>query len=140
MIARRRVLGATLFGGLAGTLAPSGSAGAEPADISDQLAREVVEALKNLRQAIEAPRHFSELSGIRARQVDFLRAQGKLPDFIDVAVDVWFALHDWHVQYRQPVTIGRDATGRYTIRVLDTSVVLRPDAAAGYIGPAYDSR
>jgi hypothetical protein len=50
-------------------------------------------------------------------------------------------VYDWHVRYRQPLNIGRNAEGRYTIVLMTTTVVMRPDLLAGsYIGAPYDSR
>ncbi|MGE5246254.1 MAG: hypothetical protein ACM3SQ_18665 [Betaproteobacteria bacterium] len=139
MIARRKMLGVTLVGGLLGGTAEPAEPAA-PSDVSDQTVRQIVDALKDLRRTLEAPRQFTELSAIRTRQIDFLRAQAKFPDFIDVATDVWFGVYDWHINHLQPPAIGRDATGRYTIRVLETTVVLHPEAVPGYVGPPYDSR
>jgi hypothetical protein len=66
---------------------------------------------------------------------------GKFPDYIDVGIDVWQQVYDWHVRYRQPLNIGRNAEGRYTIVLMTTTVVMRADLNAGsYIGLPYDSR
>jgi hypothetical protein len=72
--------------------------------------------------------------------VDYLKSQGKFPDFIDVSADIWYAAHDWHVRLQQPLMLGRDATGRYTLMLGFTALVLRPDVVPNFIGTPYDAR
>src|SRR2546430_8962823 len=44
---------------------------------------------------------------------DLLKANQKFPDYMDVGIDVWEHMHDWHVRTRQPLTIVRTNDGRY---------------------------
>ena len=154
MLARRRMLGTTLVGGLLGSAIPASlsarsrsaaEAEAAAADQSNQLSErqitEIVEALKDIRKAIEAPPGaFVEILPIRQKQMDYLRATNKFPDFIDVGLDVWFAVHDWHVRHLQQPALGRDANGRHTISVMGTQLVMRPDLVPTFISAPYDSR
>lgn len=141
MIARRRLLGTTLVGGLFGSLVPTASAAADQGtDRSDRQTQEIVDALKDIRKAIDAPRTFSEIAAIRQKQTDFLRQAGKFPDFIDLGVDVWFGVYDWHVKQRQPMMLGRDPTGRHTIMLLTTILIMRPDMLPNSVGVPYDNR
>jgi len=151
MLARRRMLGTTLFGGLLGAAVPAPDAGARdpasagPAEPSTQTSErqvtEIVDALKDIRKAIELPHGpFVEIAGIRQKQVDYLKATNKFPEFIDVGLDVWFAVHDWHIKHLQPVVFGRDGNGRYTITVMGTQLVMRPDLVPTFISAPYDSR
>jgi len=153
MLARRRMLGTTLFGGLLGSAIPaslsrSRTAAEEeagPADQSNQPSErqltEIADALKDIRKAIEASRGaFVEILPIRQKQVDYLKATNKFPDFIDVGLDVWFAVHDWHIKHLQQPALGRDANGRYTISVMGTQLVMRPDLVPTFISAPYDSR
>ena len=154
MLARRRMLGTTLVGGLLGSAIPASlsarsrsAAEAEAAapDQSNQLSErqitEIVEALKDIRKAIEAPPGaFVEILPIRQKQMDYLRATNKFPDFMDVGLDVWFAVHDWHVRHLQQPALGRDANGRHTISVMGTQLVMRPDLVPTFISAPYDSR
>ena len=135
MITRRQIL---TKGGLLGALV---SAGEEPAlaagqssQISDANARDIVQGLKGIENELAEPRAFAEIKTIRTRQMDFLRAQGKFPDFIEVGVDVWLAAHDWHVRHLQQTTLGRDASGRYTLTLMFTTLILRSDMVANFIG------
>ena len=148
MFSRRRLLGSGVLGGVATAFAASA---AEPAAGAAQAARggrEVVDgdgervaaALDRLREELRGERAFTEIGPIREAQKVFLRQNGKMPDFIDVGSDVWFAAYDWHVRWQQPIAISRDATGRTTLALLQTALVLRPDSAANYLSLPYDAR
>jgi hypothetical protein len=113
---------------------------ADAGQISERGGQDIVQALKDLRTAITAPESFVEIQAVRNKQVDFLRAQGKFPDYIDVGVDVWFGVHDWHIRHLQPLTLGRDSSGRYTVTLLTTTLVLRMDADTRFIGVPYDAK
>jgi hypothetical protein len=152
MLARRRMLGTTLFGGLLGSAIPASvsarsrtAAEAGPDEQTNQASErqlsEIADALKDLRKAMEAPQGaFVEILPIRQKQVDYLKATNKFPDFIDVGLDVWFAVHDWHIKHLQQPALGRDANGRYTMSVLGTQLVMRPDLVPTFISAPYDSR
>jgi hypothetical protein len=117
---------------------------AEPADAAasqrqSENMTEVSDAIDKLRQELHSERLFTELTAVREAQVRFLAANGKFPDFIEVGTDVWWALHDWHIRWQQPITLGRDAIGRYTILVMQTIVIMRPETKDS-IGPPYDNK
>jgi hypothetical protein len=142
MVARRRLLGGGVLAGVLGVLA------AEPADAAaaqrqsekqSENMTEVTDAIDKLRQELRNERLFTELTAVREAQVRFLAANGKFPDFIEVGTDVWWALHDWHIRWHQPITLGRDAIGRYTILLMQTIVIMRPDMKDS-IGLPYDNK
>lgn len=135
MIDRRQLLEGGLMGSVAGAFA---SAGAQRGDARE--AAEVVKAIDELREEFHRQRQFGEIASIREQQVTFLRANGKLPDYIEVGVDLWFAAHDWHIRWQQPLTISRDPTGRTTLLLLTTQLVLRPDAQGNFMSLPYDTR
>jgi hypothetical protein len=112
----------------------------EAGQTSDRSGQDIVQALKDLRTALTAPRPFTEIQPVRNKQIDFLRAEGKFPDYIDVGVDVWFGVYDWHLRQLQPTTLGRDSSGRYTLTLMTTMLVLRMDADARFIGVPYDAK
>jgi hypothetical protein len=141
MIARRDLLGGAMLGGWlgsrpAGAAEPGAPQSRDGVDVSG-----IVDRLERLRQTIEAQAHFTSIEPVRDRQKEHLKLQGKLPDFIEVGVDVWFDVYDWHVRNLLTPTFGRDAAGRYTITLMETVLIMRPDfPQARYIGPPYDSR
>jgi len=141
MIDRRELLtlGGVLGGLAGGGVSADGATGAT-AEISDRSAQDIVSALKAITTAVYAAQSFDAINPIRTRQVDYLKANNKFPDFIDVGVDVWMTVHDWHVRLQQPLVLGRDASGRYTMTLEFTQLVLRPDTTPNFISPPYDAR
>jgi hypothetical protein len=148
MVKRRDLLGGGILGGLMGILGGSrDEAAAEPAgggqrpqspprdDVQD-----IVEALDKLRQEIADQRAFPEIGPIRDAQRLFLRSNQKMPDFVEVGASHWFRLYDWHVRWQQPLNLGRDAGGHYTLGFMGTTVILRPDNPDSYISAPYDLR
>jgi hypothetical protein len=136
MIDRRQLLEGGLMGGVVGAFAGGGSA--QRGDGRE--AAEVVKAIDDLREEFRRQRQFTEIASIREAQLVFLRANNKLPDYIEVGADLWFAAYDWHVRWQQPLTISRDATGRTTLLLLATQLVLRPDAQGNFMSLPYDNR
>jgi hypothetical protein len=141
MIDRRQLL---TVGGLLGAIAPAGEGTAYGAgQMSDRAAADVISALQKISSAISAVaahESFDAILPLRNRQVDYLKANGKFPDFIDVSADVWMSAYDWHVRLQQPLTLGRDSTGRYTLLLGYTALVLRPDVVPNFISTPYDNR
>jgi hypothetical protein len=135
MVDRRELLKNAVFGGF---VARPGTAAAQ--SIPERQAQELVDGLKNVTRAIDSAHSFTEIAEVRLRQLAFLRAEGKFPDLIDVGIDVWMGVHDWHVKHGLPMTLGRDASSRYTILLLATTLVLRPDFVPAHIGPPYENR
>ena len=108
--------------------------------LSPQATQDIVNSLKDIRAAIAADMSFAEIAPVRAKQLDYLKANGKFPDFIDVGSDVWYAVHDWHIRLQQALVFGRDPVGRYTLMLGFTALVLRPEAVVTFISTPYDNR
>ena len=102
-----------------------------------QLLTEIRDELRALRATCELP-HCGEIDQVRAQQRTFLRGRQKLPDFMDLGVDVWERVYEWLITTRQRADIVRLADGRYALQFLTTMLVLRPDASAGFVGFGYD--
>jgi len=137
MLARRRMLGTTLFGGFLGATIPASD---QSPQTPDRQMMEVIDALKEMKKSLDGPQSFAEIAGIRQKQVEYLKATNKFPDFIDVGLDVWFGVHDWHIRHLQPLVLGRDSSGRYTITLMSTQLVMRPDLVPTFISAPYDNR
>ena len=137
MMQRRAFFSAAAFAGAAGAAIPHDTT-VEQA--SDRSVEEIGRAVDRLTAELHGQHVFPELDAVREAQKTYLRTTGKFPDFIEVGTNVWYAIYDWHVRFRQPITIGRDATGRYTLPVTHTTVVLRPEQTPAFIGPPYDSK
>lgn len=133
-----------ITGSIVGALGGVGVVGAGSAQASAQGNERAIErvgdAIQALRTEWRDERQFPELAPIRAAQKSHLRSNGKFPDFLDVGVDVWFQVHDWHVRWQHPMAQGRDAQGRLTLQLQGTQIILRPDALANFVGLPYDAR
>jgi hypothetical protein len=141
MVERRDVMSGGLLTGLAALVAPAGAA-AVPQGDDDQ---RIVSAVDNLRQTVES-RFESLLFGpwrgiakIRQEQRNWLKSTSKYPDFIEVGIDVWDSLYEWHVRYQQPVNVARMTDGRYAMVFMFTTVLLRPDALPEYVSYPFDA-
>ncbi len=137
MLDRRELL---TLGGLLGAAMPANGEGTAAGQSNDSSWRDMAGELKNIRQLLAQQQSFLELDGVRTKQFDFLRANGKFPDFIDVGAAVWLSIHDWHIRMQQPLALARDVNGRYTMELGFTMIVLRQDAVATVIGIPYDQR
>ena len=148
MMSRRTALHGSAVGGLLAALAPAaeaeaGAAAAPQKDTEQAIqegARSLAKAVQDLRDEIRRQDDFWELGPLRDPIKMHLRTTGKFPDFIEVGVDVWQHVYDWHVRYQQPLTIGRNAEGRYTIMLQGTMVVMRVETTPGFVGIPFDNR
>jgi hypothetical protein len=141
MVRRRDVMGGSLLTGLAALMLPASAAAQQQergdqaiADAIDKLRTEVVKA----QECALGP--CATVAIIRAQQNTFLRANQKFPDFIDAGIEAWQALYDWHVKNHQPITTTRLPDGRYGLAFMFTTIVLRYENTANFIGLGYDAR
>jgi len=143
MIPRRHLLGFPALGGMLALLEPREAEAAPLADAPQQLTDRsldgLVRAIDSVRDEMRTERTFAELQRVRTAQKDHLRINAKLPDFIELGVDVWFEIYDWHIRWQQPLTLGRDAGGRYTMVLIQTLLILRSDFLASYVGVPFDN-
>jgi hypothetical protein len=137
-VERRRLLGTGVAAGVIGALGAGTAASEQQRDNQD--AERVARVLEQLRDAVREQRAFDELAAVRSSQQTFLRANGKLPDFIEIGMEVWFGVYDWHIRWQVPPVIGRDMNGRHTIKLMDTTLILRPETVGSFVGIPYDNR
>ena len=140
MVERRDVIGGGLVAGLAAAFGGPAAAQTrrEPADDTPEL--KVAEAIDKLRESIASANDSAEVAQIRAQQRTFLKANQKFPDYMDVGIDVWERMHDWHIRTRQPLNIVRTADGRYGMVFGVTTLLLLPQQVGSYISWGYDNR
>lgn len=68
-----------------------------------------------------------------------MRSTQKYPDFIEIGLDIWDNIYDWHVVHQQPVNMTRTSDGHYTMVFMYTTLLLRPDQAPDFVGFAFDT-
>ncbi len=144
MVERRDLLGGGLAAGLAAAFAaPADAAGAPQArrDSSDAAVESrIADAIDKLRDALAHQDESADVAQIRVQQRTFLKANQKFPDFMDVGIDIWERMHDWHVRTRQPLNIIRTNDGRYGMVFGVTTLLLVPQQVGTYISWGYDNR
>jgi hypothetical protein len=133
---RRDVVGGGLLG-LTALLGGTSVEAATAAQRDDAGVANAIEALNRMLQQRFLP-PYPELAEIRAQQHTFIKATHKYPEFIDVGLNVWDRVYDWHVQQRVTPPVVRRADGRYTMVVMMTTLVLRPEQQDNYVGFGYD--
>jgi hypothetical protein len=138
MFTRRELFGGAVGAGLTG--------GTEAVQVDRQEFLKLVDVLEDIRNELRAQRDTCstgvcvEVETLRTRQREFLRSNNKFPDFIEVGLDVWDRLHDWHVRNRLPVNIVRLQDGRYAMPFGLSHLVLRPEAVASFVGYGFDGK
>jgi hypothetical protein len=138
MVQRRDLVGGGLVAGFASMMASSTEAAAADDGPSTQ-------AINQLRETFE--RQFEQaytsrwrgVSRVREQQRTWMKATRKYPDFIEIGLDVWDNIWDWHVVYQQPLNVTRVADGRYAMLFMFTTLLLRPDQSPDYVGYAFDA-
>jgi hypothetical protein len=137
MVERRNLVGGGLAASLTALIAGGEAEAAQQTGHDPQL----TEAVNNVRQSIDNLHTgaWARVNQIREQQRIWLRANHRYPDFIEIGVDIWDALYDWHVRYQQPISMTRSPDGRYLMAFMFTTFILRPDMAANYVGPPFDN-
>jgi len=137
MVERRNLVGGGLVAGIAAMMTPEAEAAAQRGENTEALSR----AVDDLRQTIQANYNnpWRVIAQVREQQRVWMRANFRYPDFIDIGIDVWEALYDWHVRFQQPLNVARLQDGRYVMTFMFTTFVMRPDQLPGYIGPPYEN-
>ncbi|MGE0040992.1 MAG: hypothetical protein AB7H88_16315 [Vicinamibacterales bacterium] len=144
MLTRREVVTGGMFGAAA-TAAP-GAAWASQEVSAQEVARiaastsAMAAEIGRLRQAATPDGFAASVPRVRDQFAQFLRANGKFPEYCDVGVTVFQELYDWHVRFQQPLTSGRTPDGRYALVFQYTQMILRPESEPTYIGLPYDQR
>jgi hypothetical protein len=146
MIPRRHLVTGGVLGGVLGALGGGGDAEAAlgpangAADPTEEAAVRIVQAIASLRNEVQGLRTFTDIAPVRDIQVNYLRGNGKFPDYMEIGTSIWFGVHDWHIRWQQPMALGRDNLGRYTIVLNQTVLIMRADASPTFIGVPYDAR
>lgn len=139
MIERRAFLtGAAAFGS-GGSLAGAATASEDAALVMEPDYSGLLVEIRNhvQRYGERATSVRTGVESVREQQRIFLRSALKYPEFIDVGIAVWEDAYDWHVHWRQPLTITRQGDTYHMVFMLST-LVLRANQTLTYVGPGYD--
>lgn len=141
MLTRRELI----TGGVAGSVVPM--AHAEPAttgqpaevEVLRDIARQISDVDGTLTRGILSNAVTFGLAGkVRGQMETFFRTAQKFPDFIEVGYNVFMDVYDWHVKNRQQLVVTRGPDGRYWLQFMFTTLILRGEHDANYVGLPYD--
>jgi hypothetical protein len=141
MVERRQLVGGGIVAGLTALVGDSSASAAPAADDGQMISG----SIDQLRRTFEG--QFDQtyaavwrgVTRIRQQQRTWIRSTMKFPDFIEIGIEVWDNLYDWHVAHQQPLSMGRAADGHYTMTFMFTTLVLRPEQAPDYVGFPFDA-
>lgn len=140
MVERRALIGGSILAGVTGLMAASRTEAAS-ADDCGSMSSSIDSLRKTVEQQFEDV-YASKWRGvgrIRQQQHTWMRATQKYPDFIEVGLDVWDNVYDWHVVHQQPVNMTRAVDGHYAMVFMFTTLLLRTDQSSDFVGFAFDA-
>ena len=149
MLTRRALLTGGVVSGAAAGAAAGESRGGTRLVVAPQSSARGRDTDEDLVKAVEQIRDLlrdagganpPELVAIRSAQREFVKGRGKFPDFIEVGVDVWDSVVNWHIRTRQQPQVTRMADGRYAMAVFQSNLILRHDVSNNYIGQPFDGK
>ena len=142
MMNRRDMLAAGLFG----TVAPSGGA-AETQDQSDIILKQglsgIDSSIDELKNTVDSGLRGNSMNSggvvlVKNELLRYLKQSGKFPEYIDIGVNIFFDVYDWHVRHQQQIQISRLADQRMAIQFMFTQLLLRWENTENYVSQAYD--
>lgn len=140
MVKRRAVMGGGLVAGLTALIGESSGSAAPVSDESQQISNSIDQLRKTFEGQFDQTYTslWRGVTRIRQQQRTWLRSTQKFPDFIEIGIDVWDNVYDWHVAHQQPLSMGRGPDGHYTMVFMFTTLILRPEQAPDFVGYAFD--
>lgn len=150
MISRREVVTAGVLGTLVGSTADlSAEARVERAKVEGaQDDAGIIRALNQIEQELERLNGVvdgtsrvtsgSYLGEIRARFTTHLRAAGKFPEFMEIGVEPFYEVYDWHVRHQQQIQITRISEQRFAIQWMFTQLIMRYEQDPKHLGIPFD--
>jgi hypothetical protein len=139
MVTRREVLTGGVAGSLAGGLVGEVAFEQNAAQLNE-IAGNIDELKTMLERSIDGPSVLANmfLGEIRKGMIAFLKANQHFPDFIDIGINVFLAMYDWHIRNQQQLIVTRGIENRYTMQFMFSMLVLRPEVDGNFIGFPYD--
>ena len=136
MISRREVVTAGVLGTLAGS---SAEAAQDDAGIIKAL-RDIQSELGTLGGVVGGSTRVTAgfLADIRQRFTTHLRSAGKFPDFMEIGIEPFYEVYDWHVRHQQQIQITRISEQRFAIQWMFTQLIMRYEQDPKFLGVPFD--
>ena len=143
MLSRRELITAGVAGSLSSNPAAAATSTAVEQDTTREGQREIARAIGDVEDALRDGLLGPSLSAghvgkIRGLMEQYLRSNGKFPDYFEVGSIVFLELYDWHIRHRQQLIVTRQPDNRYMLQFMFSNVILRPEQDPTYIGNPYD--
>ncbi len=143
MLTRRDVM----TGSLLGTMTSGGAASPveqskDAADVERGL-KDIKEQLDEIKTVLDDGLNQPSLSHglvipVRHALDQYLKTNGKFPDYLEIGRAVFMDIYDWHVKYQQEIQLNRTTDNRIVIRFMLTQLILRHEQDPAFVGPPYD--
>ena len=145
MVTRRDLVTGTAVGALS-------SAALATADVSAQsesnaqtvgVLREIQRSLTSIDSSLNTAFEtnaiaFGSVPKVRQMFTEFVRANFKFPDYMEIGINIFYDLHDWHIKNNQPMQFSRVLENRLAIRFMFTTMVLRQEMDPNHLGVPFD--
>jgi hypothetical protein len=149
MISRREVVTAGVLGTLAVSTADlSAEARVERAKVEAaqddagiiRALNEIEKELERLNGVVDGTTRVTGgfLGEIRGRFTTHLRASGKFPEFMEIGVEPFYEVYDWHVRHQQQIQITRISEQRFAIQWMFTQLIMRYEQDPKHLGIPFD--
>lgn len=147
MFTRRQLVTHGTVGAIAAAAMPATAEAAPSAPAPQDNGAEVVRELKVFESVVKSSLAsgfqtnslaFGYVPRLREAFTTFLKGNQKFPDFCEIGIGVFYDLYDWHVKNVQALQVGRTADNHLTIRFMYTTMIVRLEVDAGYIGTPTD--
>lgn len=132
MLSRRELLAG---GGAVHMAAGNAAAAQRDTDNGPELSG-IRDALNNIRRQHAVAT--DDVNDLRLRQRNFFRLNRKFPECIDVGIQVWERMQDWHIAHLRPLTIQRSSDGDWQMDFIMSVLVLKQELPDNYISNGYD--
>ena len=145
MFTRRDVMAGSLLGTLA-----TGSGASGDTQSKDKDAAEVERGLKDIKDRLDEIKTVLDdglnqpslthglVIPVRRALDQYLKTNGKFPDYLEIGRAVFMDVYDWHVKYQQPLQLNRTTDNRIVIRFMLTQLILRHEQEPSFVGTPYD--
>lgn len=145
MISRREMVTAGVLGSITASAAPA-EAAAEQGQDADAIRgglKSIDEQLTKMNSTLDYGQRGPGvvngfMSEIRNRYTTHIRSAGKFPEFMEIGLDVFYDVYDWHVRYGVPIQITRISEQRFAIQWMYTQLILRWEQDPRYLGTPFD--
>jgi hypothetical protein len=91
--------------------------------------------LRDMADQLRAEGDPPALSQIRTSQRSYLRGNQRYPECLEVGVEIWEQMYDWHVHTGQALQITALGDGRHGMATILSTLVLHVGASPPYVGP-----